>query len=135
SAEQRPSYAVQPFAADTLTRTAFEPIQPYVFAHYWRSGWPRDLLLLLMVERISVTDAAGAEREYVNEANTIAEDCRQGGDTSGCSFVAAARAFLTQTESNPLVRVAGEQGEGVCGLVEAYAPRAPVHAAAPEHGE
>ncbi|MEZ6023034.1 MAG: hypothetical protein R3C16_06405 [Hyphomonadaceae bacterium] len=57
--QTRPGYAVQPFNAETLNRTAFEPTAPHVFAHYWRSGWPRDLLLLLMVEAIEKTDAEG----------------------------------------------------------------------------
>lgn len=134
STEQRPSYAVQPFTADTLTRTAFEPTQPYVFAHYWGSGWPRDLLLLLMVERIELTDEGGAHREYINEANTVFRDCPEGVDTQGCDFVRAARVFLAHTEAMQRARVDGEAGEGICGLVEAYAPHAPVHAATPAQG-
>ncbi len=129
--QSRPAYAVQPFDAGTLTRTAFESTQPFVFEHYWESGWPRDLLLLLMVERIDTIDAAGARHAYVNEANEIFGDCPPSVDTGGCAFVREVRAFLADANGS-----AEQTGAGapVCGLVEAFHPTSPVRAAPPPQG-
>jgi hypothetical protein len=127
----RPSYAVQPFSAEVLTRTAFEPTQPYVFAHYWRSGWARDLLMLLMVERITRVDADGAVRDFVNDANVIFENCAPAVDTQGCAFVREARAMLAAIDAAQPMRRIGEGATTVCGLVEAYSPAQPVRPAPP----
>lgn len=125
----RPNYAVQPFNADTLTRTAFQPTPANVFEHYWYSGWPRDLLLLMMVESIEKTGADGAVQTYTNEANTIFNDCAPGVDTEGCAFVREMRSFLAAAEQRPTG--SGAAGRPICGLVEAYAPASPVRAIAP----
>lgn len=119
----RPTYAVQPFSADTLTRTAFQPIAPFVFAHYWDSGWPRDILMLLLVERLEVDG-----RVFMNEANNIFEDCGAGIDTSGCDFVRAARALLAETEAAPEAAFAAE-GTQVCGLIAVHGSARPLRPA------
>jgi hypothetical protein len=129
--QSRPSYAVQPFDAPTLTRTAFEPTAPYVFEHYWRSGWPRDILLLLMVERIEKVDGDGATRTFVNEANEIFEDCAPSVATNGCAFVREVRDFLAATDNPPIARSSRPQS-AVCGLVEAYGAPETVRRAASE---
>ncbi len=121
--QTRPSYAVQPFNAETLNRTAFQPTAPHVFAHYWRSGWPRDLLLLVMVEAIEKTDAEGQSALFTNEANTIFEDCPDRVDTQGCLFVREMRGFLVSTAERP--RESGVDmvhGRPLCGLVETHGP-------------
>ncbi|MBI1251209.1 MAG: hypothetical protein GC189_07040 [Alphaproteobacteria bacterium] len=131
--QSRPSYAVQPFSAETLTRTAFQPIAPDIFGHYWSNGWPRDLLTFVLVERISkITPGAdGAPRveEFVNEANNIRADCADGVDSSGCGFVREARAFLASIEGQTPQRMTPSGAREVCGLVEAYAPERPVQRA------
>ncbi|MBL8551057.1 MAG: hypothetical protein JNJ73_13810 [Hyphomonadaceae bacterium] len=127
----RPSYAVQPFGADVLTRTAFQPTQPYVFAHYWESGWPRDLLVLLLVERITKVGADGAVHDFVNEANVVFDDCVSSVDTQGCAFVREARAMLSAIEAADPERRAGEGASVVCGLVGAYSPARAVKPAPP----
>lgn len=128
--ETQPSYAVQPFSAETLTRTAFEPTAPYVFAHYWASGWPRDILLLLMVERIEKVGADGARTSFTNEANEIFENCAPSVETGGCAFVRELRSFMTEiAAASPTPETA--RGDAVCGLVEAYGPARAVRAAAP----
>lgn len=130
--QTRPTYAVQPFSAETLTRAAFEPTAPYVFAHYWRGGWPRDLLMLVMVESIEKTDARGHRTFYNNEANTIFNDCPDSIDTDGCAFVREMRAFTAQTAGRPVEGgVDAEHGRPLCGLVDAYAPTRPVRPVAP----
>jgi hypothetical protein len=120
----RPSYAVQPFEREVLSRTAFEPIQPYIFAHYWRGGWPRDLLVLLMVERIARTGPDRRETELVNEANVIFEDCAPQVDTSGCAFVREVRALLREIERQSETRASADAAP-VCGLLAAYATARP----------
>lgn len=133
--ERRPSYAVQPFDAQTLTRTAFEPTAPYVFEHYWRSGWPRDLLLLVMVESIEKTDVEGVVHSYTNEANTIFEDCAASVDTNGCAFVRELREFMISTSARPgETGIDREHGRPLCGVVDAYGPTTPVKPLAPREG-
>lgn len=132
----RPSYAVQPFSAETLTRTAFQPTPANVFEHYWFSGWPRDLLLLMMVESIEKTDASGHLRTYTNEANTIFADCAASVETEGCDFVREVRAFLAAAAEHPRERgIDMQSGRPLCGLVEAYGPSAPVRPVAPREGQ
>ena len=133
--QTRPTYAVQPFTADTLTRTAFEPTAPYVFEHYWRSGWPRDLLLLVMVEAIEKTDAEGVVHTYTNEANTIFDDCVENVDTNGCAFVRELREFMISTREHPdETGIDREHGRPLCGVVEAYGPTTPVKPISPREG-
>ncbi|MEJ0060888.1 MAG: hypothetical protein WDM79_15460 [Terricaulis sp.] len=126
---------MQPFDAETLTRTAFEPTAPYVFEHYWRSGWPRDILLLLLVESIEKVDRDGATHLYVNEANEIFENCAPSVETNGCSFVREVRDFMISVSDPPpesgIDRV---HGAPVCGLVEALGPSTPVWRAPPPTG-
>ncbi len=122
STETRPSYAVQPFSAETLTRTAFEPTAPHIFVHYWRSGWPRDLLLLTMVEALEATGPDGRTRTFVNEANTIFDDCAPSVDSNGCDFVRELRSFLTASEDARGGGIDMERGRALCGLVDTYAP-------------
>lgn len=132
--ETRPSYAVQPFDAETLTRTAFDATQPYVFANYWRSGWPRDMLTLVMVERITHVAADGHAYVYNNEANEIFRNCAPDVDTGGCEFVRAMRTFLTRVSPHSQIST-DPRARAVCGLVDAYAPARPVRAAAPSEDE
>lgn len=132
----RPSYAVQPFSAETLTRTAFQPTPPNVFAHYWFSGWPRDMLLLMMVETIEKTGPDGHLYTYTNEANGIVNDCAAGVETDGCEFVREVRRFLASSSEHPLERNLDlEHGRPLCGLVEAYGPTSPVRPLAPREGQ
>lgn len=132
----RPSYAVQPFDAATLARTAFQPTPSPVFEHYWYSGWPRDLLMLMMVESIEKTDARGHINVYTNEANTIFDDCAASVQTDGCDFVREVRAFLATSQQHPYERgIDMQNGRAVCGLVEAYNPTASVRPVAPREGQ
>lgn len=132
----RPSYAVQPFSAETLTRTAFQPTPANVFEHYWYSGWPRDLLLLMMVETIEKTGPDNHLYTYTNEANTIFDDCVASVQTEGCDFVREVRAFLAAADEHPRQRgIDLQSGRPLCGLVDAYGPTAPVRPVAPREGQ
>lgn len=132
----RPTYAVQPMSADTLSKAVFQPTPSNVFEHYWNSGWPRDLIVLLMVERMSIRTPTGT-RQVQNEANDVQGDCRGTTASEGCAFVSAARAFLDATAATPAIGKgrASEGSLGVCGLIDAYAPTTPVHALAPPSGQ
>lgn len=132
--QTRPTYAVQPFGAETLTRTVFDATQPYVFAHYWRSGWPRDLLTLLLVERITLTRADGHTSVFYNEANEIFRDCADDVQTGGCDFVRTLRGFLGRITPHSQIST-DPRARAVCGLVDAYQPTRPVRAAAPSEEE
>ncbi len=132
----RPSYAVQPFDATTLARTAFQPTPSAVFEHYWYSGWPRDLLMLMMVESIEKTDSNGHIGVYTNEANTIFGDCAASVQSDGCDFVREVRAFLATSQQHPFERgIDLQNGRPLCGLVEAYNPTSAVRPAAPREGQ
>lgn len=132
----RPTYAVQPFSAETLTRTAFRPTPPNVFAHYWFSGWPRDMLLLMMVETIEKIGPDGHIYTYTNEANTIFDNCVASVQTDGCEFVREVRRILVASSEHPLERnIDPERGRPLCGLVEAYGPVSPVRPVAPREGQ
>ena len=132
--ETRPSYAVQPFGAETLTQTMFESTEPYIFARYWRGGWPRDLLTLMMVERITLVRADGHTSLYYNEANEIFRDCAEDVDTDGCDFVRELRDFLAQVDQHGQIST-DANARAVCGLVDAYAPARPVRATPPSDNE
>ncbi|HVY02136.1 MAG TPA: hypothetical protein VG983_00655 [Caulobacterales bacterium] len=128
----RPSYAVQPLDAKTLTRAVFQPTAPNVFSHYWESGWPRDMLLLLMVEKITVR-RGGTIEEFTNEANDIRDDCAPGIVSRGCAFVDTARAFLAEIgKRKPASPSRAADARAICGLIEAYEPDEPVRDAPPK---
>jgi hypothetical protein len=125
--QSRPSYALQPLSADTLTKTVFQPTPTNVFDHYWESGWSRDLLLFLMVERIAVFRGAGAARtveEVVNDATNIRDDCGETA-TGGCAFVRTARSLLADIRARSEARATADAAP-VCGLIAAYDPPAPI---------
>ena len=132
--ETRPSYAVQPFGAETLTQTMFDSTEPYIFARYWRGGWPRDLLTMLMVERITLVRGDGHTSIYYNEANEIFRNCAEDVDTNGCDFVRELRGFLRQVDSHGQIS-SEASARPVCGLVDAYSPAHPVRAAPPAENQ
>jgi hypothetical protein len=130
---RRPSYALQPLSAETLIKSVFLPTPNNVFEHYWRSGWPRDMLGLLMIERITRVEN-GVREEFDNEANNIASDCAANVSASGCAFVTALRGMLTAMgDQRPAADAAN--GAASCGLIDAFAPRTPVRHRAPAVGE
>jgi hypothetical protein len=134
--QSRPSYAVSPLSAETLTKTVFQPTPTNVFTHYWSSGWSHDLLLFLMVERIVRYETVDGRREVtevLNDATNIRSDCRadEGG---GCKYVRAARAFLAEIATRDEARAVADAAP-MCGLVTAYGPAQPVRPAPPPAGQ
>jgi hypothetical protein len=121
-----PVYTVTPFAQDAFNRISRQATSPDVFRHYWETGWNRDLLLFLMVERMDVI-AQGRREVLYNAPGTIAADCQGDGyDVGGCAFVRAAREFIRRTgrEPSPAPLV------GACPPLAVYG--APAPAPAPE---
>lgn len=130
--QSRPSYAVQPLSAETLTRTVFLPTPSNVFEHYWRSGWSRDLLLFVMVEKITRIDpvdgGAPTVTEFINDATLLRDDCRENADPRRCSFVVEARRLIGDIAQRTAVRARPGATE-VCGLVDSFDTPAPLTAA------
>ncbi|MET0545006.1 MAG: hypothetical protein ABWZ40_01730 [Caulobacterales bacterium] len=97
--ESNPAYKVEPFDKDTLAKAIFNPTDSTVFTHYWQGGWPRDMLVLMLVDHITRIAPGAAAGKYVvqdfeNEANNIANDCNDDVKSSGCDFVRAMREML-----------------------------------------
>ena len=132
----KPSYRVTPFDSATLAKAVFVPTSTPTFAHYWRSGYPQDLLLFLMVkriDRIETADGRAKETVWYNEGSAIRSDCRAD-EQQGCGYVRAAREFaalIAGREETPF----SPTGKPVCGLIEAYDPPAPLRDEQPAAGE
>lgn len=130
--QSRPSYAVQPLSAETLTRTVFQPTPSNVFEHYWRSGWSRDLLLFVMVEKITRIDhvegGPPVVREFINDATQLRDDCRGDDASAGCVYVVETRRFLADISArSPAREKTG--AAAVCGLVDSFDTPQPLMAA------
>jgi hypothetical protein len=120
--ERRPSYSLGPFASEDLRRIVFDPTEPAVFAEYWNAGWPKDVLLLLMADRIArIEHGPGAPQlaEYVNDAEDLRDNCERDAE-GGCGFVRLARDVARELRRRTPDRAADMSG--VCGLAAAYAP-------------
>jgi hypothetical protein len=97
SSTSEPAYAVQPFDAPTLNRAVFNPTPGNVFQHYWTGGWPRDILMLVLVDRITrISKDSESVETFDNEANDIADDCAAGIESKGCAFVRTTRDLLAK---------------------------------------
>jgi hypothetical protein len=133
--ERHPSYSLGPFASDDLRRVVFDPTEPAIFAEYWNAGWPKEVLLLLMADRIARIDhgAGGVQlTEFVNDAEELGDNCAPGVESHGCDYVRLVRALDDQLHGRTPDRATDMSG--VCGLAAAYDPaRAqPRRADAPE---
>jgi hypothetical protein len=116
-----PVYTVTPFAQDAFSRISRQPTSPEVFRHYWETGWNRDLLVFLMVERMDVV--SGGRREVLyNAPGTIAADCQgESYANGGCAFVRAAREFVRTTNGEP----ASVTPSGPCPPLAVYGAQVP----------
>jgi hypothetical protein len=127
---RRPSYAVQPLGADTLAKAVFQPTPHNVFLHYWNSGWPRDMLVLLLVDKITRVEG-GRAFSFDNEANNVSADCVSAVQTSGCAFVREARTLIGAMNQS----AAPLPPNAPCGLIEAYSPVISIPSRPPVAGE
>lgn len=92
-----PDYKVEPFSTQAYDNIALLPTSPDVFRYYWNNGWNRDVLLLLLVDRMEVT---GEHGPLFNSPGTIAANC-EGDDYTigGCAFVHRIRDLVTSLRS------------------------------------
>lgn len=122
SIQRQPSYSVGPFAADDIRKIVFDSTDPAVFAEYWNAGWPKDLLLLVMADRIARIGPGRrpAIDEFVNDAGDFRDDCNESVETRGCDYVRLVRALAAELRNRDPDRTTDMRG--VCGLAAAYAP-------------
>jgi hypothetical protein len=107
-----------------LAKAIFQPTSPHVFAHYWSSGWSRDLLLIVMVERI-VVEKGKNRRVATNDAADLADDCPPGREGRGCTYIGEVRRLLTALGAQP-PRAWRKDARMVCGLLGAFGEGAPL---------
>lgn len=123
--ERHPSYSLGPFASDDLRRVVFDPTEPAVFAEYWNAGWPKELLLLLMADRIARIDhgAGHALTEFANEGDHLRDNCEGPAEGGGCAYVQLVRGLAQELHGRTPDRATDMSG--VCGLAAAYDPARP----------
>lgn len=125
-----PDYKVEPFSTGAYDNIALLPTSPDVFRYYWNNGWNRDVLLLLLVDRMEVT---GERQPLFNSPGTIAANCGDGYDVGGCAFVRRIRDLvgtLRTATQTPRGEIAG-----ACYPIASYnLDAAPVLIAAPRNG-
>lgn len=123
--ERHPSYSLGPFASDDLRRVVFEPTEPAVFAEYWNAGWPKELLLLLMADRVARIDhaAGNALTEFANEGDHLRDNCEVTVEGGGCAYVQLVRGLAQELHGRTPDRATDMSG--VCGFVAAYDPTRP----------
>ena len=54
-----PTFDVNLLDTQDFMRGFLTPVSPATFAHFWRQGWPRELLLHLLVRELRVVDVSG----------------------------------------------------------------------------
>ncbi len=117
-----PTYTVGAFAAADVQNIMFQPVGKNVFADYWNAGWPGEILMLLMVERVVVVERrAGAQPSIIelgNDAGSFERNCIEGVNTGGCEFVRQVRTLAVRVRA--LTPNRQTDLSGVCGLVAAY---------------
>jgi hypothetical protein len=123
--ERHPSYSLGPFASEDLRRVVFDPTEPAVFAEYWNAGWPKDILLLLMADRVIRVEHAGARgvAEFVNDAERLIDNCEGEFQEGGCAYVQLSRTLARELRGRAPDRAMDKSG--VCGLAAAYSPTRP----------
>lgn len=52
AASSEPQYGVSPIVSEDLTKGALNPVSTDIFEHYWKNGWPKDVLLAVLAENL-----------------------------------------------------------------------------------
>ncbi|MBP0617516.1 hypothetical protein [Jiella mangrovi] len=114
-----PDFTVEPLDTMEFYQGMLRPISPATFQYFWESGWPKPLLIHLLVAKVEVEDAA--------KHRCIIENYVPNKDKHAY-FVAAVRAFLANKPSLEVVSTKSSKfgprlpvtGDGILqGLVEA----------------
>ena len=76
SAQTSPNYGVSPLVGDELNKAAFSATPPDVFLSFWEAGWPKDVLLGVLVSRLQKLDEPKCEpiSEKVTPPSLAAEN-------------------------------------------------------------
>ncbi len=59
SAQSNPNLTIVPQTGSEFVKRLHQPLAAEVFQYYWNSGWPKDILLMLFVTNIRVTETGG----------------------------------------------------------------------------
>ncbi|MEQ1709017.1 MAG: hypothetical protein ABL864_11880 [Terricaulis sp.] len=119
-----PEYKVEPFDTTAYSNIALRPTPDTVFRRYWETGWNRDMLLILLVDRMEITPLGSAPRQTLyNSAATISQNCQgplyeRPSVEGGCAFVRRVREMSAQLKEFP--QTAPVARRGTCQPVAIY---------------
>jgi len=122
-------FQVEPFGAAAYSNVTIQPTSPDVFRRYWESGWNRDMLLLLLVDRVDIS-RNGVRTSHTNSAGSIVGDCDGEASGRGCAFVNWAREFAGRREALNAPGAAPRASDG-CAPAPAPAAATPANSPAP----
>jgi hypothetical protein len=111
-----PEYKVEPFDTTAYTNIALRPTPDTVFRRYWETGWNRDMLLILLVDRMDITPLNGAPPQTLfNSAASISQNCQgplyEGAFVEGgCAFVRKVREMSHQLKELPQIAPVARSG-------------------------
>jgi len=126
-----PDYKVEPFSTEAFENIALLPTSPDVFRYYWNTGWNRDLLLLLLVDRMEIS---GDRQPLFNSPGTIAANCEgEAYSIGGCAFVHRIRDLVTALRTASLTP-RGAIANACYPMASYNIAAAPVLIAAPRRG-
>ncbi|MEZ5919862.1 MAG: hypothetical protein R3C60_00780 [Parvularculaceae bacterium] len=65
NAQTSPSYGLSPVVGDVLNKAALSPTDAKIFVHYWNEGWPRDVLLDVLINKATPLETACISMEHL----------------------------------------------------------------------
>lgn len=65
-----PVYTVAPLTSKDFIQGMLAPIKPETLAYFWEQGWPKEMLLYLIVSKIEEINANGKTTSYLNYPNS-----------------------------------------------------------------
>lgn len=112
----QPVFSLNPFGAGKDVRGGslqFLPASTLMFRHYWNADWPRDLLLYVMVDKITVV--TGAARATFSNSSSASHSClRAGANTPLCNFADVVVLLADRVTDAAIVECQGSTSDG-CG--------------------
>jgi hypothetical protein len=121
SAEADPQYGVTPLGGANFTKAVLSPTPAEVFDHYWRNGWPKDLLLAVLVKDANKLsddphEDLAADCVRTTGMTTLSNKIDNTGDKSDAPFLVWSRTVKTysgalQTRVTP-IRICEDHAKG-----------------------
>ena len=68
---QNPTFDVNVLNTQDFMRGFLTPLSPATFAYYWRQGWPRELLIHLLVRDITIVDTQSVPHYFSNKKTLL----------------------------------------------------------------